>query len=291
MGYHFYTYDTASNTLMEQQIEVFSYPMGDITVRVKKGMKLMSGAHVMWVNSPAPDWTLVNEWAELVRDFDKKILVLPYLPSARGDKDVPSPARTNARFAALSGATDIITLDPHSDVWLDTVRAVNPCVRIHVISAADLFSAAGISTEYAGVIAPDEGAQRRAGEVAELLGVPLYTAIKHRDPATGWITRYEAPVGAPTAGRLLVVDDICDGGATFNVLANGMPANMKLDLWVTHGGFTKGFTPLLDSFDHIYTTDSILRKTPDGYDPQRVDIFDMFPRVSKVVRGIVNGGM
>jgi len=62
---------------------------------------------------------------------------------------------------------------------------------------------------------------------------------------------------------ILVVDDICDGGATFISAAKilkgkGAP---KLNLYISHGLFTKGLAPLLEYYDKIYVTNSAL--TPE----------------------------
>lgn len=57
---------------------------------------------------------------------------------------------------------------------------------------------------------------------------------------------------------LIIVDDICDGGATFIAIAKKLaPYKPKsLSLMVTHGIFSKGFGELCNYFQHIYTTNS-----------------------------------
>lgn len=58
---------------------------------------------------------------------------------------------------------------------------------------------------------------------------------------------------------LVIIDDLCDGGATFiegaKILKDIFP-NRKLILRVYHGIFSKGFDELLNYFDKIYTTNS-----------------------------------
>lgn len=267
--YQFFAYDTVGKQLRPQPFDVFSYPMGDTTVRRVKDREVHGGAQVMWVRSAAPDWSLVYAWADLLREFDRRVLVLPYLPSARGDKDSPSPAHANAVLAAKSGITDIVTLDPHSSVWLDTFRAASEHkVSVHVVDLPSLVSRyIPRLLELDGVIAPDAGARGRAGAVAEALSLPLLTASKHRDPETGRLSEYVAPKDAVEGGTYLVVDDICDGGGTFNLLADAMPAGVELHLWVSHGGFTKGVQALVNRYTTIFTTDSLLsaREAAVGY--------------------------
>ncbi|EIC64874.1 phosphoribosyltransferase family protein [Mycobacteroides abscessus] len=254
--YEFFAY--AGGQLNATAIEIFAYPMGDVTVRTIAGAGLTPGVQVLWVHTAAPDWTVVFNWAALTATYPHRILVMPFLPSARGDKDTPCPAHTNARLAALSGITGLVTIDPHSPVWLDTLRAVNPTVAAHVIDMAKVAAAAVDAGDYLGVIGPDAGSLRRASAVAAQLELPVSVADKKRDPATGQLLGYKAPAEVQSRpGRYLVVDDICDGGGTFALLAQGLGDGFDLDLWVTHGGFTKGTDALTDNYRSIHATDSL----------------------------------
>lgn len=264
-GYQFHVLNS-DGVPVDQAFEVFSYPMGDITVRLTPDAEpVEGGVHVLQVHRSAVDWTLVREWAVLVEHLfpgQPRVLALPYLPSARGDKDVPSPAVVNATLAAGTGITDIITVDPHSPVWLAAMRAAAPAIREHVLPLGDIVASA-IATEgdgvgHLGVISPDKGAVARATEVATLLGLPVYVASKNRDPKTGRLTHYSLDVDL-TPGSYLVVDDICDGGGTFALLAGAVPDGVVLDLWVTHGGFTKPnySAEARAPYRRIYTTDSL----------------------------------
>lgn len=130
------------------------------------------------------------------------------------------------------------------------------------------------------IVAPDKGAMARAQLAAKAMGVPYEDIVygeKVRDPDTGNILGLILfKEGDPRAiGRvhlypgslysdsiegkkLLIVDDICDGGRTFIELAKLLrefnPASITL--YVTHGIFSKGFDvfkgedgkPLIDNF-------------------------------------------
>ena len=286
--YEFLTLDPRINSLVTIPYEVFRYPMGDATVRrVTGGDSVESTVQVMWVHGAAPDWTLITQWARYMTTSERNILVLPYLPSARGDKDNPSPAKINARMAAMSGITDIITLDPHSTVWLYTLRVLNASVRQHVLDLAALVRTAVGATTYDGVISPDEGARQRASEVASKLNVPVSVAKKVRNPENGNILDYIAPADVGH-GRYLVVDDICDGGGTFALLAKACSSTV-LDLWVSHGGFTKGVTGLLDQYSHVYTTDSLESAREAAYRNPRVSAVELRGPVTSIVAEIVKG--
>jgi len=53
--------------------------------------------------------------------------------------------------------------------------------------------------------------------------------------------------------NILIVDDICDGGATFNQAAQILKEKgaVNLYLYVTHGIFIKGLDLLQENFEHI----------------------------------------
>ena len=286
--YRFFAYDRELDQLLPQPFEVFSYPMGDTTVRYRQDRKMHGGAQVMWVSSSAPDWAVVYAWSNFLRDFDRRVLVLPYLPSARGDKDTTHPAVINATLAAKSGITDIVTLDPHSTVWLQAFKAASDhTIRVHELNLpAIVRSVVPFDLPLDGVIAPDNGARDRAGAVAQAFGLPLLIASKHRDPETGHLSGYVAPTDATEGGRYLVVDDICDGGGTFNLLAHAMPAGATLHLWVSHGGFTKGVQTLVNNYATIFTTDSLRSAGEAAVGYGAVVVRPLMGDVTAAVRGI-----
>lgn len=65
---------------------------------------------------------------------------------------------------------------------------------------------------------------------------------------------------------VLIVDDICDGGATFIKVAEILKEKYEgvvVDLFVTHGIFSKGFP--LNNINHIYTTNSYCLEKSNDY--------------------------
>lgn len=63
-----------------------------------------------------------------------------------------------------------------------------------------------------------------------------------------------------TNKKLLVIDDICDGGGTFVLLANELKKHnpTRFSLFVTHGIFSKGVEVLYDAgYSSVITTDSL----------------------------------
>lgn len=204
-------------------------------------------------------------------------LFLPYFPGARQDRRQPGTPFTLSIYAEAIkrlGLDVVVTLDPHSDV-------LSACLDVEIIHS---FEAMPDVSGYDGFVVPDAGAEKRVHAAARALGVEtIVYARKTRNTRTGALSGFRCePLPVP-GGRYLVVDDICDGGGTFNGLADVIHAGdrARLDLWVTHGIFSKGFGALLSRFEHIYTTDSF----PVAGDlPANVRRFDVHALAANVMR-------
>lgn len=111
---------------------------------------------------------------------------------------------------------------------------------------------------YMKIIAPDKGAEHKLLLVAHSLyqnneDIKYLIANKVRDSATGKILSTEIE-GDVQGKNCIIIDDICDGDATFIELAKVLKAKGAADLYlyVTHGIFSKGLLPLKEYFKHIY---------------------------------------
>lgn len=188
-------------------------------------------------------------WADAVRrDGGFPMVIFPYLPGARQDRRQPGEALSAVVYAKMINACNlhkVVCLDPHSDVMPSHINNLT-IVPVTEICLAAL--ALNPEEKIAGVIIPDAGAVKRAVKVAEALKVPYYQALKHRDMSTGKLSHFTCE-DLPKEGRLLVVDDICDGGGTFvglagalfvnDVVAGHLPVGReRLALYVTHGIFS-----------------------------------------------------
>jgi ribose-phosphate pyrophosphokinase len=111
------------------------------------------------------------------------------------------------------------------------------------------------------LVSPDAGATKKTLKVAQHYeGLKVINCDKIRDTMTGEITGTYVNWGfSMKEMRLLIVDDICDGGMTFIKIAEAVQKfkPKSIDLYVTHGIFSKGLEPLLDAgIRRVYTTDS-----------------------------------
>lgn len=107
------------------------------------------------------------------------------------------------------------------------------------------------------IIVPDAGAAKKIN--AHSGGITFCS--KTRDPITGKLSGFNVPPVAtrPHTEKLILIDDICDGGGTFIGIAEKLQEyreKHKLVLYVTHGIFSKGFDDLLKYYDEIITTNS-----------------------------------
>jgi len=188
-----------------------------------------------------------------------KNLILPYIPGGRQDRqkwegDWLLTLRFVAKMINERSFDKVITLDPHSiatEAQIDRLHVADD-EMVHMYRYAKGF---GIDA----VIAPDLGAAKRAERVANIIGVPVFTATKKRDPATNKLSGFHFVDTLIPDQHYLIVDDICDAGGTFLGLAEeaNKVYDVELSLLVTHGLFTKGDELLNKVFKHVITTDSI----------------------------------
>ncbi len=196
------------------------------------------------------------------RGFSTPELIIPYFPGARQDRlnltgDYLFTVKSIAKEINMRFFPGVTIVDPHSEVAPALID------RCRVVSTHNYISIP--EGKYRAIISPDAGAEKRAGKVAQKLGIPLLHAWKTRNVTTGVITGFGFEPITYGDSKLLIVDDICDGGGTFTGLADAISDDrkqtggprIKLDLFVTHGMFTKGTEILTTRFGHVYCTDSV----------------------------------
>ena len=208
--------------------------------------------------------------------FQRVWLFCPYFPAARQDRtDGQTPLTSKMILEMFNAETDrIFTFDVHSAMTEDSVY--------FNFMPSDL-PIDKLYTKAPRIIIPDAGAKRRAEDFNSMFNSNdlLIQCEKHRDFATGKFTGFEMPpLGDP--GTYLIVDDICDGGGTFNLLAqefekDPVAKDSELHLWVSHGIFSRGEVNISPVIKKIYTTDSY-------YTTERnlVGSTTMFPRTEVV---------
>ena len=204
-------------------------------------------------------------------DTYKKNLVLPYVPYSRQDRVCNKGESFSLKiFANIINQFNfdlVQTWDNHSDV---ATALIDNCVdksQAQILVGTELSVA--IRKGEIVLVSPDNGAIKKTRSIAKAHGGELIVRCdKKRDISTGQIVLTEVfdRELVRRLDHLLIVDDICDGGGTFLGLASKLKElnpTIKLDLYITHGFFTKGIDILLEVYDNIYTTDSVCRISDD----------------------------
>lgn len=181
----------------------------------------------------------------------KARLYIDYLPYGRQDKscsnDQTFALHTFARLLNLLAFKSIDILDPHSKRATELILFSNalypggPLARTFNLVGADI------------LCYPDAGALNKYRYCYH--EYEYIHGEKVREQSTGRILLYELK-GDPKGKRVLIVDDICDGGATFTFLTKALLeyGASEVSLFVTHGIFSKGLKPLKEAgISRIFT--------------------------------------
>lgn len=190
-------------------------------------------------------------------------LYIPCLFGQRSDRRL-----TNNQSFDLKLITDVINscdftevsiFDPHSDVSLALINNSRKISSFEYVQKA--VDNIDINRKDRGnplvLCSPDGGSYKKVFEYGEKLNLPVVAAVKYRD--------LEGKIDLMFMGDVkdkdcLIVDDLCDGGYTFEVLGKKLKEQgaKKVYLYVSHGLFSKGFGQMFDAgIDKIYCTNSI----------------------------------
>lgn len=198
-------------------------------------------------------------------------LVAAYLPGARQDKHLEVEGALFASIINAGRFQSVWVLDPHSDAIVSRINA--HIVRHPIGYTVDFARTVGADL----VVAPDAGATQRADLIASALDIPMMVAHKTRGE-NGRITSYSVPpYDGPEPTSILAVDDICDGGGTFNYLADILSERFPRatrSLWVTHGVFSQGVEAVSgpERYAAIGTTDSHIGAGEQVFDKIRTNL-------------------
>lgn len=180
----------------------------------------------------------------------KTNLYIEYLPYGRQDKDVSNTSTFALHvFANIINSlnfTTITIMDPHSEVALDLIK--NSCALYPTTDVDTIVS----KMQHTLICYPDKGALVK---YSKRYSYPYIYGEKVREQLTGNITSYMI-VGSCKNENILIVDDICDGGMTFKLLAKDLylAGASNVDLFVTHGIFSKGIATVKETgINRIFT--------------------------------------
>ena len=274
---------TYENGVKNEYYTHFQYPAGEIDLRLSESLlKELDYSDILTIDLVARirspyDLILVKMLYSLLEvettapRFDLN-LILPYLPYSRADRQFVKGGNFGLDdFVSLFPDYMFIkTFDKHSDVCSSTFENVPPTKLINEVILKFLNEFGNITTKFS-ILFPDKGAKDRYGSDLSSFDIPIgkafpqyHTSVpyifyceKKRNVNTGKFEGFVVPPNLPDIPTI-IIDDLCDGGGTFNGIAELLPDYLKdkLSLYVSHGIFSKGLDELSKNFRKIYTTNS-----------------------------------
>lgn len=248
------------------QPKTWIYPAGEVGVRAidTPASGSVDNVHISAALQSSDDiMELLMLTDSLKRHYSnaKISLRLGYTPYGRQDRVATVGDNIGVKvFASLINLQNyekVSIYDPHSSVTeavFDNSSIISSCDLLDIF----LPKIIGLNKDIT-LIAPDAGAEKKALEIKERNWQisDLMVANKNRDPETGRITDYQFS-GNVEGRTCLVVDDILDGGATFEHIAKSLREGgaKEIILYVTHGIFSKGHESIASLFDKVYTTNT-----------------------------------
>lgn len=226
-------------------------------------------------------------WVLLVTDALKNegindiALLIPYLPFARQDRKMiegePFSLKVLANILNAQNYSNVIIYDVHSEA--STILINN---SINISNHSFVYSILEKAVNPFRLICPDAGAYKKFYSLMKHLRYKgdVVLCNKIRNVSTGKIEKTKVYIDEEDKGyEYYIVDDICDGGATYIGIAKEMHninPNFKINLIVSHGIFSKGYENLLlNGIDKIYTTDSVEQKETPAEFKERIFITNL----------------
>lgn len=261
-------------------VEPINFPAGEVGVRLtmdhihQKPTNLKGHYNVSWEFESPSEYFVLAQLIDALKNSTLGIhkvkidLFIPYFPFARQDRIV-NKGEANALRVFCNALNNldietIVTYDPHS---LAVEQHFDPG-KFSYVTQEDVFvmyAPEVMKLDIDVVIAPDAGAAKKAAAIAKILDAELVQCNKVRDKLTGEVVslKFDNLNSVANSSKVLVVDDICDGGATFIAVGktirdvigtgdqapDGVPCQVML--YTTHGIYSKGKTELNKYYTHI----------------------------------------
>lgn len=190
---------------------------------------------------------------------------IPYLPYARQDRVMvagePLSIKVMCNLINNCGFEKVYVYDVHSEVSLALLENCELITNYSLVKEV-----LKDRSDYL-LVSPDAGALKKIYKLAEALTYTddIVLCNKVRDVSNGRIKQITVDQDDLQGKDCFIIDDICDGGATFVGVAKELKSRNagKVSLIVSHGIMSHGETELVDWIDHIFTTDSIKDTSSD----------------------------
>lgn len=243
-------------------VENWKFPAGEVGIRLNREI-------------PTGPWVTVELTARLQNSDDVmellmvndaiprkvyKKLTIGYMPYGRQDKKLPGESLSIRVMAGLINSMEfdeVCVFDEHSPLTSALIKNCRNISMVEILEEHNFGKAYDKNLIY---VAPDLGAYKKVQAVAEAHRVTRVAyGMKTRDMRTGNITGYSlAGDEIKSTDTVVVLDDIVDGGGTFVLLGEEIlkTGATNVQLYSTHGLYTKGIEHLKKFYSRIFCTDT-----------------------------------
>lgn len=259
----------------------WNFPGGEVGIKIDKlckdlGLRL---PEIFWIYETSK---LHDDFFVLANIIDacKRIGVtprvrIPYLPYARQDRvchEGESFALKVFLDMLFTLEAEFVFYDVHSNVVKDIQESKHDS-NVTYLTQYDCYKSllfcyiSILKYNYDLIVAPDKGATEKAKKIHSVF-YPEAKLLYMNKVRTENGVRYEPLQTNINGARILVLDDICDGGATFIALADTLKeqaTDCDLHLYVTHGLFSKGLDELNKRYSQIFCYNLINRELEIPY--------------------------
>lgn len=261
---------TPNFKLSSGEYTLMQFPSGELQITVKGFSNLNSNYNVRITGSILSSDNIMEllQLVEAIRTENSLLndisLVMPYYAYSRQDRRCNKGESFSLKvFANLINSCNfskVTTFDNHSDV---STALLNNCYNIPVWQLLLDAQYTIKLKEYNYFISPDAGANKKVFNCSKLFNIPMIRADKIRDTSNGKIldTQIFATSEQLKNSKVLIIDDICQGGRTFEELAKALKViepSCTIHLYVTHGFFNNGFNAMKEAgISKFITTKSV----------------------------------
>jgi ribose-phosphate pyrophosphokinase len=194
-------------------------------------------------------------------------LFIPYLLGARSDREFQEGGTSYlvdiiGPFLNVLKFNRVVVMDVHSDVASACIHRMMNINNTGFVDSVLNGLYSGKTEDYY-LVSPDAGSFKKLHKLADKIDYNKEIIICSKTRAVdGKLSNVIVPIDLKHSNSdLIIIDDICDGGATFLNIAKEIKKagthKGKLYLIVTHGIFSKGFSELAQYFDGIFCTNSV----------------------------------
>lgn len=251
------------------QINIIKFPNGESKIDIPKIRPRMNIVFKWESDNDLIDLMMIKKYID---DHNGTAnLTILYMPYSRMDRRIGNSVFTLKYVADFINSLyfDSVTIyDPHSDV---TPAIINKC-NIYTIMPElmnGLINEIGIP-DY--IFYPDAGAQKRFK-----MEIPGLVGFKDRDEETGRITKYNVSGDLTSESSIVIVDDLCCYGGTFDLASQQLKDLGAGDIYlvVAHceKAILEGNIFKSENIKKVFTTNSIIDKSCSS---ERLNIYELY---------------